>query len=351
MLNSKKPTIIDLFSWCWWLSAGFMEAGYEIKLWIDNWADALETFKINHGNTQTYLWDLWSLDPKKISELFNIQNIDVIIGWPPCQGFSIAWKRNIDDPRNQLYKWFFRFVEYFKPKAFVMENVPNLASMSGWKVKEQILKDFESLWYTINYKILLASDYWVPQNRKRIVFVWLLNNQKFDFPDWEYGEWKKAKRTTKDAISDLPEISIENSSMYLSDPLSEYQKIIRQGSKGIFNHQICNHSLKTIETIGLVPDWWNYKSLPKELQNTRKVNIAWTRMNSNKPCFTIDTGHRHHFHYQYNRIPTVRESARIQWFKDSFIFLWSNTSQLKQVWNAVPPILGSFIWGNLYSFL
>lgn len=328
-----------------------MEAGYEIKLWIDNWADSLETFKINHGSAQTYLWDLWTLDPKEIKELFNIKDIDLIIGWPPCQGFSIAWKRNIDDPRNQLYKWFFRFVEYFKPKAFVMENVPNLASMSEWKVKEQILKDFESLWYTINYKILLASDYWVPQNRKRIVFVWLLNSKKFVFPDGEYGEWRKEKRTTKDAISDLPETSIDNSSTYTSPPLSEYQKIIRQGSKGIFNHQICNHSEKTIETIALVPDWWNYKSLPKELQDTRKVNIAWTRMNSMKPCFTIDTGHRHHFHYQYNRIPTVRESARIQWFKDNFIFLWSNTSQLKQVWNAVPPILGSVIGKGLYSFL
>ena len=89
----------------------------------------------------------------------------------------------------------------------------------------------------------------------------------------------------------------------------------------------------------MVPDGGNYKSLPEELRETRKVNIAWTRLNSQKPSFTIDTGHRHHFHYKYNRVPTVRESARIQSFEDDFIFLGSKTSQYKQVGNAVPPIL------------
>ena len=101
----------------------------------------------------------------------------------------------------------------------------------------------------------------------------------------------------------------------------------------------------------MVPDGGNYKNLPIELQQTRNVHIAWTRLNSNKPSFTIDTGHRHHFHYEYNRIPTVRESARIQSFPDSFIFSGSKTSQYKQVGNAVPPILAKVLAESLKKYL
>ena len=116
---------------------------------------------------------------------------------------------------------------------------------------------------------------------------------------------------------------------------------MRKESKGIYNHQITSHSEKTKSIISLVPDGGNYKDLPLDLRETRKVNIAWTRLNSKKPSFTIDTGHRHHFHYVYNRVPTVRESARIQSFPDSFIFVGNKTSQYKQVGNAVPPLLAN----------
>ena len=118
---------------------------------------------------------------------------------------------------------------------------------------------------------------------------------------------------------------------------------MRNGNKVLFNHQITEHKEKTIEIISMVPDGGNYKSLPKELHSTRKVNIAWTRLNSNKPSFTIDTGHNHHFHYEFNRVPTARESARLQSFHDDFIFKKGKTSQLKQIGNAVPPLLAKEI--------
>lgn len=180
----------------------------------------------------------------------------------------------------------------------------------------------------------MASEFGVPQNRKRAFFIGTKGKKEFSFPKTNTPKLI----ASKDAISDLPEKSLPDGKDYSTKPKSEYQELIRKGSKGIYNHEITNHSEQTIEIISIVPDGGNYKNLPLELQQTRNVHIAWTRLNSNKPSFTIDTGHRHHFHYKYNRIPTVRESARIQSFPDSFIFLGSKTSQYKQVGNAVPPI-------------
>ena len=127
--------------------------------------------------------------------------------------------------------------------------------------------------------------------------------------------------------------------------------MMREKSGGIYNHEITIHNEKTIKIISMVPDGGNYKNLPEDLQDIRKVHIAWTRLNSKKPSFTIDTGHRHHFHYKYNRIPTARESARIQSFPDDFRFLCSRTSQLKQIGNAVPPLMAQAIANELKKYL
>jgi DNA (cytosine-5)-methyltransferase 1 len=176
--------------------------------------------------------------------------------------------------------------------------------------------------------------------------VGVANGNSFDFPI-PISKTTESKVNTAQAISDLTEFSLEDGTPYLNEPSSSFQKMMRIGSKGIWNHQITNHSEKTVETIALVPDGGNYKNLPEHLQNTRRVNIAWTRYSSSKPSNTIDTGHRHHFHYEYNRIPTVRESARLQSFPDSFIFSNSRTSQYKQVGNAVPPLLAQAIGEQL----
>lgn len=308
--------VIDLFSGCGGLSLGFEMADYEILLGIDNWADALNTFEKNHHNSKTFLADLYTLQPQIVKEKYNISDVSVIIGGPPCQGFSIAGKREVYDERNKLYQGFVNFVKYFKPKAFIMENVPNIMSMDKGMVKNRIIKDFEDTDYKVSAKILLASDYGVPQNRKRAFFVGLLNGNEFEFP-------KKSDTiptTSQDAISDLPDYDVKDGEKYPFSSQSNYQRFIRNGSETLFNHQITNHSEKTIEIVSLVPDGGNYKNLPIELQKTRNVNIAWTRLNSQKSSFTIDTGHRHHFHYVFNRIPTVRESARIQSFPDNFVF-------------------------------
>lgn len=341
-----KMTVLDLFCGCGGLSLGFEMAGFQVKLAIDNWEDALVTFRNNHHDSQTFNGDLLDLSPADMKKRFNLPHIDVIIGGPPCQGFSVAGKRIIDDDRNKLYKSFVRFVEYFHPKAFVMENVPNILSIGGGAVKEAILNDFENLGYTVSYKVLMASDYGVPQNRRRAIFVGLKDNS-FDFPK----KTIEIPITTKDALSDLPEGSINDGDPYPICPQSDYQRMMRHKAKGLFNHQISIHTEETRRIIAMVPDGGNYKDLPESMWSLRKVHIAWTRMNSLRPCFTIDTGHRHHFHYLFNRIPTVRESARIQSFPDDFIFLGSKTSQYKQVGNAVPPYMSFALAKQIEKYL
>lgn len=345
---SNKKTVLDLFCGCGGLSQGFIDAGYKVSLGIDKWKDAIETFNYNHKNSKGIVADLFDLKPEMVSKNENIKEVDVIIGGPPCQGFSIAGKRIVDDERNQLYKTFVNFVDYFNPKAFLMENVPNIMSIGKGAVKEQILKDFENLGYNVSYKILLASDYGIPQNRKRAFFVGLKENTEFEFP---LPTTPKDKITSKDAISDLPEHTIDDGTPYLNNVNTPFQKQMRNGSKIVFNHQITDHKEKTVEIIAMVPDGGNYKNLPKELHSTRKVNIAWTRLNSQKPSFTIDTGHNHHFHYEYNRVPTARESARLQSFHDDFVFLKGKTSQLKQIGNAVPPLLAKELAISLKKYL
>lgn len=334
----NKPTVIDLFSGCGGLSLGFEMAGFDVKLAIDNWEDALVTYRFNHKGTKTLNADLLNLSPMKVEQDFDLHSVDVIIGGPPCQGFSIAGKRIIDDDRNKLYKSFVRFVEHFKPKAFIMENVPNILSIGNGAVKEAIIADFSALGYNVTYKILTASDYGVPQNRRRAIFVGLLSGE-YDFPIPTTTE----RITTKQAISDLPENTILDGGEYPIKPMSDYQKLMRQNSVTLNNHQATVHTAETQRIIAMVPDGGNYKDLPTELWSLRKVHIAWTRMNSDKPCFTIDTGHNHHFHYEFNRVPTVRESARIQSFPDDFLFIGGKGSQLKQVGNAVPPLMAQQI--------
>lgn len=343
----KKNTVIDLFCGCGGLSYGFNNADYDIILGIDHWKDAISTFNYNHDKPVGIVADLFKETPKTISEKTGVLKADIIIGGPPCQGFSIAGKRVIDDQRNQLYKSFVSYVKFYKPKVFLMENVPNIISMGGGIVKDTIIKDFEKLGYNVVHKILLASDYGVPQNRRRAFFVGTKNNTEFVFPKPTFQN----KIVSQDAISDLPENSLVNGNKYPMKPKSDYQKFIRNGSGKIYNHEITNHKEQTVEIIAMVPDGGNYKDLPKELHKTRKVNIAWTRLNSQKPSFTIDTGHRHHFHYKFNRVPTVRESARIQSFPDNFIFQCSKTSQYKQVGNAVPPVLAKILAESIKSYL
>ncbi len=339
---------IDLFSGCGGLSSGLTSAGIRTVTGVDNWSDALETFEFNHPGAKVIEADLGQ--GKLTTLMGQLSDSDVVFGGPPCQGFSISGKRDPYDPRNLLYRGFLNVVSDVRPKLFLMENVPNLASMDSGSLIAAIENDFIDLGYSISRKILLASDFGVPQNRRRLFIVGTLSDQPFEWPEASFSSIE-SKVTCWDAISDLPEHTVSDGSPYPIAALSDYQRNIRFGSESIMNHEATNHSEQTKKIISLVPDGGNYKDLPQELRDTRKVNIAWTRFNSKKPSPTIDTGHRHHFHYEFNRVPTVRESARLQSFPDHFVFKGSKTSQYKQVGNAVPPLLAEALGYSISKYL
>jgi len=175
---------------------------------------------------------------------------------------------------------------------------------------------------------------------------------KFEFPKAILE--KDSYVTCHDAISDLPTLEDnlgEKESQYITRPLSNYQKDMRKKSKIVYNHISVNHTELVKSVIAQVPEGGNHKDLPKGVGEHRKFNEAWTRYHSKKPSKTIDTGHGNHFHYKFNRVPTVRENARLQSFPDNFIFLGTKTQQYRQVGNAVPPLLGFHIANKLKEIL
>ena len=353
-MSKNKLNVIDLFSGAGGLSKGFMDAGYNIVVGVDNDEMALNTFKKNHPGSQTLNADLSKPETfEEIKKLAKGKTIDVIVAGPPCQGFSLSGPRNFDDDRNKLYLAVIKMVEQYQPKGFVIENVPGMATLYNGQIKNEILRRFNNIGYNIECNVLCAADYGVPQIRKRLVFIGI--RKDLGFPKFPVPTRNKDNYITcREAISDLPARDKElgqEVDKYTSKPTTDYQKIMRNNTKILYNHVATNHTELVKNTIALVPEGGNYKDLPIGWGESRKFNEAWTRYDGNKPSRTIDTGHRNHFHYQYNRVPTVRENARLQSFPDDFIFLGSRTQQNRQVGNAVPPLLGYAIAKALASSL
>lgn len=344
--------VLDLFCGCGGLSLGFEMAGFQIKLGIDNHPQAVESFYKNHKNSNYYCGDITTLKKADYEDLIGGSDIQVIIGGPPCQGMSLSGPRKFNDPRNKLYLSFIKAVKYLSPKAVLIENVPGLVSLYNGAIKDNIINEFEALGYHIEYKVLTACYYGVPQLRKRVFLVGLKNNT-YKFPDGTHIE-ESSWITAEDAISDLPTLEHDLGKEvlpYETGPHNIYQAYCRKGSEYIYNHVATNHTEQTRQIISHVPEGGNYKDLPSRYKDSRNFHVAWTRYHSKKPAPTIDTGHRHHFHYNQNRVPTVRENARFQSFPDKFIFCGNKSEQYMQVGNAVPPLLAQRLAERLIDYL
>lgn len=356
---NNKYNVIDLFSGAGGLSQGFVQAGYNVLAGIDFDDAALKTYAHNIKGAKALKEDLFNEEGsiKDIEDALGNQEVDVIIAGPPCQGFSLTGARDINDSRNKLYVAVVHAVQHFQPKAFLIENVPGMATLYKGAVKQQIINTFEDMGYAVSVteKPLLAADYGVPQFRKRMFFVGFRKDLGYDYFEFPTPYLEPEQYIgTEAAISDLPSLTEdlgENVMNYSCPPESAYQRLMRRNSDVIFNHVGTKHTEEVQWVISQVPEGGNHKDLPPGVGESRKFNEAWTRYHSKRPSKTIDTGHRNHFHYKWNRVPTVRENARLQSFPDNFEFLGTKTQQNKQVGNAVPPLLAQAIGEKMLSHL
>jgi DNA (cytosine-5)-methyltransferase 1 len=355
--SDMKLTVGDLFCGVGGFSKGFENAGFQILFGIDMWKPALETFKNAHRNTDAILKDITKLDDSFFRNYKN--KIDVIIAGPPCQGFSMSGKRNTSDERNTMYEEVARMVSVINPKIILLENVVGLLSMKSMKghyVKDLIYKRFESLGYSVEHRILDASDYGVPQGRKRVIFI-CSKIGKLSFPESTHsekpyktleGNLKRKKITVGDALGNLPDVGKE----FYYSPKTEYQNMMSLEKK-IFNHEKMNHNTEVMKRISLVPPGGNWKDIPKQFYNVGgEHSNNYRRLDSEKPSVTIKHAIKSMIiHPKYNRVITVREAARLQSFDDSFLFYGSKSDQHQQLANAVPPLLGYVLANHIKKFL
>jgi len=298
-----KPKMIDLFAGCGGLSHGFIQAGYENIGFVEKWEPAITTFLKNHPKALLLGKDITKIDNKSLMPYKG--KVEIIAGGPPCQGFSLAGKRKRSDKRNQLYKEYLRFVDIIEPNTVLIENVHGLLSMrdhDNEKIINKIISRLISKGYFVSYKVLKASDYGVPQDRKRLIIV----AKKLDLFPKPSGKPK----TVIESIQDLP-----------------------KEENAVNGHQFFKPKAETLERI---------KKLQQGEKLCQKFNFSRQRLHADKPSKTIVTKPLYIHPYE-DRFLSPRELARLQSFPDDFYLCGSKTDMVTQIGNAVPPLMAEAI--------
>lgn len=317
---------IDLFCGAGGLSLGFDKAGFDNIFAIEANREFAGTYKRNFPKHNLIIDDIRNLDKSRIDKITHGECVDVIIGGPPCQGFSIAGnigRTFLDDERNQLFNEFVRIVDYVNPKIFVMENVAAMATHMQGKTIKTIVEAFESagMGYNVKWRVLNSVDYGVAQERRRIIIVGIRKDLAVEF---QYPDKISKVYTIKDAIGDLP-------------PLENGEE------SSVPNHVAMKHSDQMLKKMSYVKDGGDRMDIPEELRPKSGDVRKYIRYDSNKPSVCVTGDMRKIFHYNQNRALTARELARIQSFPDDFVFEGTSIQIQQQIGNAVPPKLANQI--------
>ena len=317
---------IDLFCGAGGLSLGFDQAGFKNVFAVEFNPDFARTYSKNFKTHKLIVDDIKNISNDKIDELLAGQEVDVIIGGPPCQGFSIAGnigRTFIDDDRNKLFKEFVRFVAHVNPRMFVMENVAAMATHLKGKTIVEIVKAFENagVGYRVKWEVLNSANYGIAQERRRIVVVGVRKDLETDFI---YPKYEEKNYTIKDVIGDLP--------------------VLESGeASDIPNHVAMKHSAQMLEKMSYVKDGGDRTDIPEEIRPKSGDIRKYILYASNKPSVCVTGDMRKIFHYEQNRALTSRELARIQSFPDDFVFEGASIQVQQQIGNAVPPKLANKI--------
>jgi DNA (cytosine-5)-methyltransferase 1 len=387
--------VLDTFAGAGGFSLGFqLTQQCEIigAIEIDEWAG--DTFKTNHENSKVLIGDIQLLSEQQLKKEFTTDSPDIILGGPPCQGFSIC-RQNAGDPKNpknSLFTEFIRLGEIFSPKLMVMENVPNLINAKtsdNTPVISIIRGELEKLGYYVYHSVLDATDYGVPQIRRRLFVIASKVRLETPFPKPSHavcyegnsvvGDYLEKCPTLWEAISDLPDIGASQGSdimQYDKPPLNDYQILMRIGSNELHNHIAMKHSKRVIVRFAAMSWGDSVSDVANEFKPIKRNGNGQIsektydqnnrRMYPYKPCHTIAASFYANFVHPFkNRNFTPREGARIQSFPDWYIFKGKPTvvshkllqregrlsekhlCQYNQIGNAVPPLMAKAIAQNL----
>jgi len=352
--------VIDLFAGCGGLSLGFIKAGYTIDRAVEFDSSIANTYKKNHPEVEVIVDDIRNIDQAGV---FKKGDADIIIGGPPCQGFSMAGARIrhgfIDDPRNYLFKHYFNVVKTVKPKVFVMENVKGMLTMQKGKIFEEIMNIFtdpdmlDGQPYHLYHRVIKAVEFGIPQKRERLIIIGTL----IDNVDVE-ELWDKTRNeikeeyphyfdmvTVEDAIGNL-EQATEDGIIKNPVPKTEYERYLAGSGEQLTNHTQTKHSAVAIDRMHRVEGGQNYTALEEKINSVHSGSYGRLRWDEQAPTVTtrFDTPAGGRFiHPEKDRTLTPREAARIQSFPDDFVFYGNKTSICKQIGNAVPPKISYFL--------
>lgn len=379
--------VFDLFCGTGGFSKGLENStigSFDVRFGIDLLDTSVGTFKLNHPNAIGLSKDIRSVRRHEVESMTGIKKgeLDVLVGGPPCQGFSSIRpfrSSNDDDPRNSLFEEYASFVNYFRPKTFILENVVGLATHKKGLTLEIMQECFKSIGYETDWKLLNAAHFGVPQKRERFVMIGVERGGKITFPKPTHcysgstiGYKDRARVleplvsdlfrnndlipaiSAMDAIGDLPPIaSGETANLYSSNPITHYQKERRKNVEELKLHIATKHSDKMLEIIK--HSGKNINCIPKHLI-TSGFSSCYSRLDADAPSVTITVNFVHPasnrcIHPILNRALTPREGARLQSFDDDFEFFGTRTQITKQIGNAVPPLLGKAIGDTLAKII
>jgi DNA (cytosine-5)-methyltransferase 1 len=391
-----NPKVLDLFAGAGGFSLGFQLAGYEVVGAIEQDKWAAETFQYNHPSSRTVVANIESLTDEQVLQQFGSTSPDIMLGGPPCQGFSVcrrATSGDPSDPRNSLFEEFLRVARLLSPNVVLMENVPNLVKARTLKdepVLEIIRSEMEKLGYFVHHSVLQATDFGVPQIRKRLFILGCRTQLSDPFPEATHYVRHQSNESLFapslnpcphlwDAISDLPELKAGEGSEeapYSQEPQTEYQRLLRGTSSFLANHQAMNHTPRMVSrfasmswghSVSDVPDHLRpFKRSGRGVISEKAYDQNNRRMYPYRPCHTIPASFFANFVHPFqHRNFTAREGARIQGFPDSYVFRGKPTvishkllgregrldekylCQYSQIGNAVPPLLAKTIAEHL----
>ena len=357
--SSDTFKVVDLFSGVGGLSHGISSLNdFEVIAANEILKPMAQAYRLNHPMIEMFEGDIKEFGKKALKSRLGtvVPQTDIVVGGPPCQAYSTVGKRLLDDPRGSLFQEYFRILQELKPKAFIFENVKGLISMNSGELIHTIVELFETLGYKIQFQLLNAANYGVPQLRERVIIVGTRSDIKFEFPKESHRDPESKAtlfnskllpwRTLGDAIGDLPQIeSGEESFEYASDAQNDFQRLMRRNAPNtLTDHNAPNHNPQLIALMNALPEGGTPKDLPQHLRPTSGFPNTYSRLWWHRPSTTVTRNlgtpsSSRCIHPYCARGLTTREGARIQSFPDNYQFFGSRSDKNLQIGNAVPPLL------------